>query len=393
MINAIPVIIILLAVFGRRRARSRLVAGLVGLGRWLRPVQPGSLWARFRFDPAAYGLPSRDALDAGRAGPPLPPYRIKEIQALAHAARDGDWRAAAAYVEAAGQDWDMRWSRTELLEEIAQQDSGWVDAWRRAQPDSCDAATVLALLMVHRAWAVRGSGYVHEVPPADLAKFRALLPAAIEAARQAARLAPENPGPWVVMITAARGARYAPRDFEELWAGLYARAPYHYAAHWQAQQYWCRKWCGTDAEMLGFARAAVERAPAGSPLAGMYLFALQELEARDGRVGLSREGKALLLRTAHSLRSVRANDERMPQLRHLLAHYLVRGGFHDEALEQFRLIGPWCRAVPWTRDGRPVAAFDRARAKAARKSTGARPGDTPGDEDRTTSTAARGRRL
>ncbi|WP_431677748.1 hypothetical protein [Kitasatospora sp. KL5] len=57
--------------------------------------------------------------------------------------------------------------------------------------------------------------------------------------------------------------------------------------------------------------------------------------------------------------------ERLPALRHLLAHYLARAGRHDLALEQFRLIGPWCGAYPWTRTNDPIGAFDTARAISA----------------------------
>jgi hypothetical protein len=283
--------------------------------------------------------------------------------------RSGDWHAAASYVEAAGQDWDTRWSRTQLLEQIARSDSAWVDTWRREQPENCDAATLHALILVHRAWMIRGTGYASQVPPARMAQFRALLPAAIEAAREAAPLAPQNPGPWVVMITAARGARYSPDGFAPLWTELVSRAPHHFDGHWQALQFWCAKWAGSDAEMLGFAREAVHNTPEGSPLAAMYLFALQEIEARQSRVGLPQEGKALLKQVAGTLRSVPTDDERLPRLRHLLAHDLGRAGLHDEALEQFRLIGPWCGAEPWTDAANPVTAFDLARARAARKST------------------------
>jgi hypothetical protein len=370
---ALPLALLLVLVLRNRRIRSELAAHLVSLGRWTRPLHPAALWARFRFDPAAHGLPRRDQLDAGRPGPPLPAYRVKEMQALADACWEGDWRAAAAYVESAGHDWDDRWSRLELLAEIARPASTWLDAWRTAQPGNCDAATLHALLLVHQAWEVRGSGYARQVAPARMAGFEALLPAAIEAARQAVPLSREDPGPWVVMITAARGARYTPRRFAELWAGLAARAPHHYAGHWQALQFWCAKWSGSDEEMLGFARSAVERAPQGSPLAALYVHALHELQARHGRVAFSAESRQLLERVAVSLRSVPADDERLPPVRHLLAYYLGRARMYDLALEQFRLIGPWCGAEPWIDRNAPVTEFDLARSTAARRSRAALP--------------------
>jgi len=371
VIHTLPLALLLL-VLANRRVRAELRAHLASLTSWTRPLHPASLWARFRFDPPAYGLPRRDELDARQAGPPLPAYRLKEVHALADACWEDDWRPAAAYVEAAGDDWDDRWSRMELLQEIARSTSSWVDVWRTAQPDNCDAATLHAALLVHQAWEVRGSGFAHQVPPPRMARFEALLPAAIDAARQAVPLGRDNPGPWVVMITAARGARYSPRKFDPLWTGLVARAPHHYAGHWQALQFWCAKWAGSDEEMLEFARRAVERAPQGSPLAAVYVHALGELQARHGRVGYSRETRRLLEQVAVSLRAVPAGDERLPQVRHLLAYHLGRAGLHDLALEQFRLIGRWCGAQPWCDTPPPVAAFELARATAARKAGGAR---------------------
>ncbi|MFD8553382.1 hypothetical protein ACFV08_17740, partial [Streptomyces fradiae] len=228
-----------------------------------------------------YGLPPREQLDSRRPGPPPPAHRTEERQTVANAAWEGDWRSAERYVRAAGEDWDERWDRLELLQQVAREDDAWLDAWRAAEPGNCDAATLHASLMVHRAWEIRGSGYAHEVDASDMNRFRAMLPAAIEEARRAALLDPANPGPWVVMVTAARGAQYRHAQFEPLWEGLVARAPHHYEGHWQALQYWCAKWFGSDRRMMRFARQAVRKAPPGSPLAGIYLHALNELAERS----------------------------------------------------------------------------------------------------------------
>ncbi|MFF2043081.1 hypothetical protein ACFVVX_21925 [Kitasatospora sp. NPDC058170] len=331
-------------------------------------------WAATGFEPAAYGLVPRDRLNPHRAGPPMSTERIKQSQAVADAAWGGNWRPAAAHVEAAGQDWDERWSRLELLASIAEENDAWLTAWRAADPDSCDAATLEAQRMVHHAWEIRGSGYAPDVPAANMAKFRELLPAAIEAARRATLLAPQDPAPWVVMVTAARGARYKPAQFRPLWAGLAARAPHHYEGHWQAMQYWCAKWFGSDRKMLAFAKRAMDHAPVGSPLPGIYLHALVELEKRNTHhSSLAGElGRQRLRKVAAALAAVPEEDKRLPMLRHLLAYYCGKAGLHTKALEQFRLIGRWCGATPWTAQGDPVAAFDLARGMAVKLSN-ARP--------------------
>lgn len=323
-----------------------------------------------RFVASDYGLPPREQLDSRHPGPPPPAHRTEERQAVAEAAWEGDWQSAERYVRAAGEDWDERWNRLELLQQVAREDDAWLDAWRAAEPRNCDAATLHASIMVHRAWEIRGSGYAHAVRASDMKRFRAMLPAAIEEAWQAAQLDPANPGPWVVMVTAARGANYRRVQFKPLWEALVARAPHHYEGHWQALQYWCAKWFGSDRLMLRFARQAVRKAPPGSPLAGIYLHALNELTERSGigALAVTPMARSVLKQVAASFDRVAPDDERLPGLRHLLAHYMLRSMMYAAALEQFRLIGPWCGAQPWRKDGNPVKAFERARGTAAKLS-------------------------
>ncbi|MFB7615522.1 hypothetical protein [Kitasatospora sp. NPDC056181] len=326
-------------------------------------------WARTSFDPTAYGLAPRAQLDPERAGPPMSAELRREAQAIADAAWDGDWRPAAAYVAGAGRSWDERWSRLELLTEIADSGDAWLTAWRIADPNCCDAATLEAKLLVRRAWAIRGSGFAHEVPPENMARFRELLPAAIEAARRAALLSSEDPGPWVVMVTAARGAQYTPEQFAPLWAGLAERAPHHYEGHWQGMQYWCAKWYGSDREMLAFAERAMDAAPAGSPLPGIYLHAVHELAKRNaaGKLLASAQAKRRLRAVAAALATVPPDDPHLPALRHLLASFFYTSGLYAPALEQFRLLGPWCGAAPWTAAEDPAAEFDLARGVSVKR--------------------------
>ncbi|MGW2372914.1 hypothetical protein [Kitasatospora sp. NPDC001683] len=193
------------------------------------------------------------------------------------------------------------------------------------------------------------------------------LNAAMEAVQKAASLAPEDPGPWVVMVTAARGLRYDHDEFRRLWRELVTRAPHHYEGHCQALQYWCAKWAGTDKLMMEFAERTAHKAPVGSPLAGVYLHALYELTRRSGPSALpsSRTAKDLLENVARSLNQAPDDDQSLYHPRHLLAHYLVKARRYDAALEQFRRIGPWCGAEPWTNERDPVTAFDLARSVAA----------------------------
>ncbi|MGW6414529.1 hypothetical protein [Streptomyces sp. NPDC055055] len=330
---------------------------------------PGRIdgWAGDDFVAAAYGLAPREELDSRRAGPPPPAYRTKERDAVAHAVWEGDWKVAEEYLRAAGEDWDERWSRMELLQQVAGEDDTWLAAWCAESPGDCDAATLHANLTVHRAWDIRGSGYADEILTSVMDRFRVMLTAAIEEARQAALLDPANPGPWVVMVTAARGAGYRRAQFAPLWEGLVARAPHHYEGHWQALQYWCAKWFGSNRRMMRFARRTLRKAPPGSPLAGIYLHALDELDGRSGGgiPDVTLPTRSALKRIAASFDQVTPDNERLPVLRHLLAYHMLRSKLYAPALEQFRLLGPWCGAQPWRAKGNAVLAFEAARGTAA----------------------------
>ncbi|MFD0531446.1 hypothetical protein ACFQ1I_40480 [Kitasatospora arboriphila] len=319
------------------------------------------------FDAAAYGLVPREALDARRSGPPQSERAREESQELANTVWGGDWRAAAAYIKAAGTDWDEHWNRFELLRAIAREDDAWLTKWRDADPGDCDAATLEADLMVHRAWAVRGSGYAREVPAERMAEFRALLPAAIEAAQRATRLAPENPGPWVVMVTAARGAQYQPDRFRPLWAGLVARAPHHYEGHWQGMQYWCAKWFGSDKQMTEFAERAMDGAPSAAPSRASTCMPCRSSGSAAPRSrSVPRRGSGCG-RWRTRWPRCRADNDKLPGLRQLLAYYLGEAAMYEAAVEQFRLIGRWCGAEVWADQGDPVEAFHAARAVAVTK--------------------------
>jgi hypothetical protein len=355
---------------------AALVGGPLGLLRYLR--RPFLLRAVPKdFDPVRYGLAPSALLDPRRAGPALPDADADERDAVIDAAWKGDWKPAAAYVEGAGQDYDERWSRTQLLQQLADRTPEWLDAWIQAQPQNGDALSVQASLLVHQAWAARGTGYANQLSAQNKAAFKQMLPDAYKAAHRASLAAPEHPGPWVVMITAARGLGTDRNEFQNLWTQLVARAPYHYDGHWQALQYWCAKWHGSRELMLRFATAAVHNAPPGSPLAGIYLHALDELIERNNQVGgvkaaritsWSAASRATLLQAARSLDQVVEDDSQVQRLRHKLAFYLCNARHYDAALVQFRRLGPWCGAEPWTEHTNSVAAFELARATAAVRS-------------------------
>ncbi|GAA3374801.1 hypothetical protein GCM10020367_40110 [Streptomyces sannanensis] len=320
--------------------------------------------AKAGIDAAAYGLVPRAELDATRAGPV--PAADEALGRAVAAAWRGEWEPAADLLAVSGEQ-EQRWDRLQELAHTAVDDERWLRTWRAVRPQDADAVAVQAQALLYRAWRARGSEYANRTSDEQAAAFHELLGAARYTAEEAARMAPRDPAPWITLVTAARGLNLSREEFQWMWGELIARAPYHYEAHWQALQFWCQKWHGSHKLMFGFADEAVEKAPAGSPLAAMYVYALYEMWLQSGDQAAYRAAgvKPRLRKVLASLEQVPAADPRLPRIRHLLAAALVKSGLNDAALEQFRLIGGWCGAAPWTDAKDPAAEFDRWRGMAA----------------------------
>ncbi|MEU8773396.1 hypothetical protein [Streptomyces sp. NPDC048606] len=317
------------------------------------------------FDAAAYGLVPRERLDGSRSGPPSdePALRLAVDAAL-----NGAWEPAAGLLAetAERQDWEERWRLVEVFADLAVDDEHWLRVWRAKRPQDADAVVVHAHALLLRAWAARGEGYIDRTSAEQVARFHELLPTAVYAAQEAARLAPRDPSPWVTMVAAARGMWLPHDEFRGLWSEVTSRAPLHYDAHWQALQYWCAKWHGSHRLMFDFAKRAAASAPAGSLLSALQLHAVYEAVLQDGDAAYRTWAtKAVLAGVRADLAQADPQDRRLPAIRHLYAAVLVKTGRYAEALAQFRLIGGWCGAAPWTDAQDSVAAFHHARGLAA----------------------------
>ncbi|HET9379375.1 MAG TPA: hypothetical protein VFP69_00905, partial [Streptomyces sp.] len=148
----------------------------------------------------------------------------------------GRWQSARSLLVRTGEDWDRRGHRVTVL--ARERYCGpWAREWLLAEPDSVDAAVLLALAEVRRALLGK------QKPPR-----------AREACQKAAELAPADPTPWLGLLMLERAVgedRHVVRAFEH----VRARYPDHHHAH-----------------HLMVARLA-ERHPARDPLHEVYDFA------------------------------------------------------------------------------------------------------------------------
>ncbi|MGD9484411.1 hypothetical protein WDH52_14335 [Streptomyces sp. TRM70308] len=275
----------------------------------------------------------------------------------------GRWADARALLLATGADWDRRGHRALVLAQ-APGSGTWAREWQLTEPDSADAALLLACVAVTRA--LRGKR-----TPAS----------AEEPLRLASELAPADPTPWLARLLLARhlGAAEACR---EAFAELRDRHPeHHHAHHLMTAQLALAETPSDHAPhpVYAFARQAAERAPADSPLALLPVVAHAErfhalaaagrLPADPAAAGHWTTRRALLtVRGAFDWWLEWGTEETHPR-RLVDLNYLAYAKFHEgrmaEAAALFQRIGPHITGAPWDYGGRdPRTAFHTARSRA-----------------------------
>ncbi|MFD6425840.1 hypothetical protein [Streptomyces sp. NPDC060198] len=338
-------------------------------GGGIRLASPGSPDAA---DPETYGFVRQELLDVRLPGPD---QDLVDVLHVVQATQE--WRAAAQLLAGTPQEGEVRWQRVQAfagaasLELAARPGAGgaWLRSWRAEAPQDPGAAAVHAEFLVQQAW--RSSAVGSE-------DFRILLEEARDVAGEAAALAPGDPVPHITRLTVARGLGYAPEEFDRIWAEIIDRTPAHFGAHLAALHFWSSKWHGSRELADRFATAAAARAPQGSLLAGLPLFALYdnlpEVNLTPNFYGSAAVTKAVE-GALYAVHSARQDDPMLAHVRHLLVLFLVRMERWSEAMHQFVHIDGYIGALPWTEDSDPAAeyAIYRALAVAGYEANGGSP--------------------
>ncbi|MFJ6721239.1 MULTISPECIES: hypothetical protein [unclassified Streptomyces] len=297
----------------------------------------------------ALGFLPADRLDTDHGTPPEP-----GDVAVLDAVRAGDWEAGAAWLDAAGQDWDERFRRVRDLADLAAEDDAWLLAWRARRPEDPSAAAVQADTSVLVAWQVRGSLGAEHTTQEQFRLFHRLIASSQEVIAEARRLAdPADPVPYMLEQPVAMALGYPHEQYGRLWAEIVKRDPKVLSAHTGALQYWCRKWRGSHAEAEAFAKASAASGAPGDLLSLLPLIAYLEHEMSEA--GLAPEvfyqRPHVVAATDAALADVAAADpadRRVTRVRHMLAWNLHWQGRYAEAVEQFRAVDGYIGATPWT---------------------------------------------
>ncbi|GGS78501.1 hypothetical protein [Streptomyces cinerochromogenes] len=333
-------------------------------------------------DPADYGFVRQEELDVRLPGPDQDLLAVLEL-----VQRTRDYRAAAQLLAGTESEGELRWQRVQAFAgaaslELRQRPGGmhetpggqWLRVWRAEQPKDAGGAAVHAEFLVQQAWRTATPG---------TEDFRIIMEEAREACAQAALLAPGDPVPYVTELSVARGLAYPRAEFEQLWLKIIDRAPQHMGAHLAALHYWCEKWHGSREQAYSFAETAAARAPEGSLLAALPLFAVFEHlpEVTTVRSFWQSEVITRAIHGAlHAVRGARPDDPVLPHVRHLLVFFLVRAERWAEAMEQLIHVDGHVGALPWTLFTDPAAEFAVARALAVAgyEANGGSPAGLPG---------------
>ncbi|MER5543333.1 hypothetical protein ACWDBD_14000 [Streptomyces sp. NPDC001118] len=333
-------------------------------------------------DPAAYGFVRQEELDVRMPGPDQDLLDVLEL-----VQRTQDYRAASqllAGTESAG---ERRWQRVQAFAgaaalELQQRPGGvhetpggqWLRVWRAEQPKDAGAAAVYAEFLVQQAWRT-------STPGTD--DFRIIMEEARDACGQAALLAPGDPVPYIIELSIARGLAYSQAEFDQLWLKILDRAPHHMGAHLAALHYWCEKWHGSREQAYSFAEAAAARAPQGSLLAALPLFAVYEHLPEVNLVASFYQSEVVtkaMHGALHAVHAARPDDPMLAHVRHLLVFFLVRAERWQEAMHQLIHVDGHIGALPWILSADPAAEFAvyRALAVAGYEANGGSPATLPG---------------
>jgi len=313
--------------------------------------------------PADYGLPPRTEIRSDLGGPdPL-------AEQATDAAKRGDWQTASSVLRGCGTDWERRSSLVTRLGGVAKDDDSWLAAWLAAEPNDAGAHTVYANSLVLVAWAIRTGSRAENVTSEQWNGFFRVLNQAPEHCLWAAAQAPGDPTPWIEMLTVARGLQFDNDQFREVWREVVTRDPNHLGAHLMARGYWLPRWYGSTELHDQFVEDATRGRPNGSlftlvRLRGM--FDEQEPSNAAEREEFYRDPQPhrILDEAVADLAAARPDHPYLASQRHMLAYFFTNAGRFAEAYEQFKAIGAYCGASPWSLYNDPVGQFVGKRATA-----------------------------
>ncbi|MFJ4685465.1 hypothetical protein ACIQNG_10020 [Streptomyces sp. NPDC091377] len=296
-----------------------------------------------------------------------------ELTAARHDIAIGRWQGLRELLRSTGPDWAVRGHRIRTLAQ-AGAGSSTVESWLAAEPHSGDALVLHAATDTARAFNLAiaaGRGV-----PIDQTR----IDTAVTACLTAAEACPQDPTPWISLISVARlypsGVRR--RELARWWDELHRRDPYSVEGHLQVLHYYSSRWHGSHGLMYDFARDAAGIAPPGCALPVLVQYARVE-EFRSVLGGTHGQRSAIgvgqhwdhdgavsdVRRTWHRWILGRTDHAIAPcELRDLnyLAHAACLAGTPEIAVALLSMMGRRSTRTPWSYIGDPAHEIVRWRS-------------------------------
>jgi hypothetical protein len=326
----------------------------------------------------------RSGADAQAAPEPELDNLLGDAEAHAFRAEleHGDWKRLHDFLEAT-RDADTRFFYVDTLSGVTGR-PGWLDEWCAARPLSAIPLLFRASHSRHWAWEARGSGLARTVGQDAWPLFHQRLVAADRDLARAAELDPEDPMPHALGLWSAYGLSLGQAELLRRFGEADRRHRWHLGAYRAMSQGMASKWSGSNDRLLEFARAALREAPDGHPVHvivptahlevwryfthGLVAGTPEHKAGQEHQIKYFRDeavGAEVRLAANRSIRSPGYRPcHSTPWHRNFFAMCFRLMHDYPAQLEQMDLIGPMITPTPWGYQGRPAAAYERARARA-----------------------------
>ncbi|NGM13850.1 hypothetical protein [Verrucosispora sioxanthis] len=292
-------------------------------------------------------------------------------RALHEAAQRGDWGTVRDLLGSVTDPDDHAFHVSVLAGVTGVQD--WIGEWVDAEPRSSLPLLVRGAHAVFWAWEARGGARAAQTGQDQFREFWRRLKFAENCLDEVVEREPDDTTARTFLVVSARGREVDPAEAQRRFDEVVTRHPGHRLAHEHMLQYLCRKWSGSHEQMFGFAREALAKAPAGSPLGQLVPAAHLEmwLDLPPGEdadyIGADEVIDEMNAAADQSVRH--PSYVRRPgwaTVHNLFAMGFAFSGDLISAAGQFDVIGDQVTAWPWQYfDGAdPAGAFSRSRDKA-----------------------------
>lgn len=295
-----------------------------------------------------------------------PAWDDPALTAVLAQVRAGDLPAGHRLLAQCRDEPELRALRVTELAQAATGRGGDLARLCAARPGDADLSLWYGATLVKEAWKVRTSYRAEHIDGERFGAFWAALAAAGGPLHQAAELLPHDPVPWNELQWYAIGMQLGRPELDSIWTELHRRAPHHFAGQYTRVQALCKKWWGSDDEVVEFAESMALAAPPGDPTAAVLCAA--HLENAADLEGDGAEGYMALPEVYGPLAAAAdkwlAEPSRSPRGReadHLFGAVFWWAGDFDRARVHLARTGRTMPdRLPWGYENDPAATYRMA---------------------------------